>query len=418
MDVPPTKPAAERIGGNRKANVRVRISDDGLELQFLGAFSSEDLSEVKSIPGRRWDRDRRVWILPATAESLQMVQELFGRHITLEVEASRLLETDSPGAVDSSGAVDSPGAANPPGADDRSAAERSETLPHSVGPTDEDFAPHLVRLREALLLRGFSPRTRKAYAGHARRFLEWVGSDPRNALAERTSAYLLHLVRERRVSRSYHTQAVSALRFLIETVYGEPEIAGAMPRPRRTRHLPTVLSKEEITRFLAELRHPKHRALLMLVYSAGLRVSEVVRLRPEDLDVSRGLLHVRRAKGFKDRYTLLSSRALEAVRVYQEAFQPEGWLFPGNPGPGHYNARSVQKVVQICAKRAGILKTVTPHMLRHSFATHLLEAGTDLRYIQELLGHQSSRTTEIYTHVANTKLSAIPNPLDDLARER
>jgi hypothetical protein len=135
MDVPPTKPAAERIGGNRKANVRVRISDDGLELQFLGAFSSEDLSEVKSIPGRRWDRDRRVWILPATAESLQMVQELFGRHITLEVEASRLLETDSPGAVDSSGAVDSPGAANPPGADDRSAAERSETLPHSVGPT-------------------------------------------------------------------------------------------------------------------------------------------------------------------------------------------------------------------------------------------------------------------------------------------
>jgi site-specific recombinase XerD len=202
----------------------------------------------------------------------------------------------------------------------------------------------------------------------------------------------------------------------MDKVYHEPRIAQSIPRPKRERHLPRVLNKEETAGFLAELKNPKHRALVMLTYSAGLRVSEVVRLRSEDLDVARGLLRVRHGKGAKDRFTLLSAHALEAVRVYREAFQPQGWLFPGQPSEQHYSTRSLQKVVKSCARRAGLDRRVTPHTLRHSFATHLLEGGTDLRYIQELLGHESSRTTEIYTHVTSTRLAAIRNPLDELLR--
>jgi site-specific recombinase XerD len=150
------------------------------------------------------------------------------------------------------------------------------------------------------------------------------------------------------------------------------------------------------------------------MYSAGLRVSEVVRLRIEDVDPERGMLRVRRGKGAKDRYTLLSARALTVLRIYLAAFPTKAWLFPGARPEHHYSARAVQKIVRRAAERAGLDKRVTPHTLRHSFATHLLESGTDIRYIQELLGHTSSRTTQIYTHVSRTHLATIRSPLDTL----
>ena len=279
----------------------------------------------------------------------------------------------------------------------------------------------LERVQAQLTLGGYSPRTRKVYLGHIRRYLEWLAghcqaertdlaADPSEA-AER---YLLHLVHERRASRSYHSQAVSALRILVERVFGRGDLAARIPRPKSERAVPVVLSQTEVRKILDQIRHPKHRALVMLAYSAGLRVSELVRLRHEDLDVERGLLRVRRGKGGKDRYSVLSTRALEAVRVYQAAFPSQTWLFPGARPGRHYTARSVQRILQRATARAGIRKRVTVHTLRHSFATHLLEAGTDLRYIQELLGHASTRTTQIYTHVAQTRIANITSPLDEL----
>ena len=187
-----------------------------------------------------------------------------------------------------------------------------------------------------------------------------------------------------------------------------------IPRPRREHHLPVVLSPGEVGRLLRKVRNPKHRALLMLLYSAGLRVGELVRLTPADLDVERGLLRVRRGKGRKDRYTLLAQRAVEAVRVYQDAFPTDRWLFPGARAGRHLTPRSVQRVVKSAAGAAGIEKKVTAHTLRHSFATHLLEGGTNLRIIQELLGHQSARTTQIYTHVARSVIESVRSPLDNL----
>ena len=167
-------------------------------------------------------------------------------------------------------------------------------------------------------------------------------------------------------------------------------------------------------RLLSAVSNVKHLAMLLVVYSAGLRVSEVVKLLVEDLDEERGLIRVRKPKGLRDRYTLFSQVAIQGVKAYVETYRPEKWLFPGQRPGRHLSARAAQKVITRAREKAGIPQHATMHTLRHSFATHLLEAGTDLRYIQELLGHKSSKTTEIYTHVSKKDLGRIQSPLDTL----
>jgi site-specific recombinase XerD len=298
--------------------------------------------------------------------------------------------------------------------------------PNPIDPAPAPPIDLLEAFRQELVARGLRPRTRNVYLAHVRSFLRWsqgghstsppvpLTSDAAGRAAGRVRPYLTHLVEERNASRSYHTQAVSALKILFQSVLHSPDLAEAIPRPKREKRLPSVLSKEEIARLIDAARNPKHRLLLMLLYSSGMRVGEVVSLRIEDIDVGRGLVRVRDGKGGKDRHTLLSAKALAVLRAYREVFGCRRWVFEGGREGRHYTARSAQHVVQQCAVRAGIERAVTPHTLRHSFATHLLEAGTDLRYIQELLGHGSSRTTEIYTHVTATRLAKIRSPLDDL----
>jgi site-specific recombinase XerD len=354
-----------------------------VDVAFGPGFTAADVAVVKALPGRRWDPSRKVWTVPASpAVTTALVERFAGRIVVVDPGADEL--------------------------DDRSHRVSGRPAAEQAAPSSRDL---IERARAALVLRGYSPRTRKVYLGHIRRFVDsqTATTDPPDP-----RAYLLDLVQRRGVSRSYHNQAVSALRFLFDAVLGEPALAEVIPRPKRERGLPQVLSRREVMRFLAAIRNPKHRALVLLIYSAGLRVSEAVRLRPDDLDVDRGLVRVRRGKGGKDRYTLLADRAVEAVRVYRELSPGGPWLFPGDRPERHLTPRSVQRVITRAAGKAGIEKKVTPHTLRHSFATHLLEAGTDLRYIQELLGHHSSRTTELYTHVSRPRLAAIRNPLDDL----
>lgn len=178
--------------------------------------------------------------------------------------------------------------------------------------------------------------------------------------------------------------------------------------------MPTVLSREVVRRLLGVVGNLKHRAILMLVYSAGLRVSEVVNLRPEDLDEDRRMIRVRAGKGRKDRYTVLSEVALAAVKSYTAKYPVETWLFSGPDPRRHLTVRTVERVLETARLKAGIPLQFSVHALRHSFATHLLESGTDLRYIQKLLGHASSKTTEIYTHVSQRALGEIVSPLDTL----
>jgi integrase/recombinase XerD len=181
---------------------------------------------------------------------------------------------------------------------------------------------------------------------------------------------------------------------------------------------PEVLSYQEVAKILKVITNLKHRAILFLVYSAGLRVGEVVNLKISDIDSDRMLIHVKQGKGKKDRYTVLSQIALDELRIYVKRYRPDDWLFQGGDGKGHLTERSVQKVFDKARTAAGIKKDVSVHTLRHSFATHLLEGGTDLRYIQELLGHSSSKTTEIYTHVTEKSISKIQSPLDRLMAEK
>ena len=187
-------------------------------------------------------------------------------------------------------------------------------------------------------------------------------------------------------------------------------------RPKNKKRIPVVLSKDEVKCLINSLVNLKHKTILTLTYSSGLRVSEIVKLKISDIDKERRMIYVRSAKGNKDRYTLLSEKALELVDLYIKAYNitkyKEGWLFPGQDKTKHLTARSVQHIFKKACSKANIKKDVSVHTLRHSFATHLLEQGIDLRYIQELLGHKSSKTTEIYTHVSNREISKITNPLD------
>jgi site-specific recombinase XerD len=205
--------------------------------------------------------------------------------------------------------------------------------------------------------------------------------------------------------------AISAIKFF----YGEvlkKDIANEQRRPRQDKRLPAVLSRPEIDRILELEQNPKHRLLLMLTYSSGLRVSEVVALRKEHIDTARQALFVRSGKGRKDRYTLLSGRAARFIAEYCALYRIETWLFPGQSAGRHLSIRSAQNIFDKAVEKAGIGKEISIHSLRHTFATHLLENGTDIRYIQTLLGHSSLRTTERYTHVARRGVLRIQSPLD------
>jgi len=225
--------------------------------------------------------------------------------------------------------------------------------------------------------------------------------------------YLSHLVQTNK-SNSFINLSINAIKFYYEVVLGMPNRFYSIERPRKEEKLPVVLSQEEIEKLLGKLSNEKHYSMVSLMYSAGLRISELLNLTLKDIDSDRMLIHVVGAKGNKDRFTLLSRSILLRLRKYYLNYLPVNYLFEG-PERNMYSHTSVQKIVKRAAWKAGIRKKVSPHTLRHSFATHLLENGTDLRYIQKLLGHSSSRTTEIYTHVAVNVLGAIESPLDSLS---
>jgi site-specific recombinase XerD len=278
---------------------------------------------------------------------------------------------------------------------------------------------HLKKLMsKELAIRGYSSLTKKAYIYQLEHFITYFDIDPRQLTDTQIERYLVHLVNDKRVSRSYYNQAVSTLKFLYQEVLGKPTISMGLLRPRKELKLPQVLSEDEVLRILTSIRNLKHRAILMLIYASGLRVSEAVRLKVEDIDEQRRLIRVCGGKGRKDRYTILSAYALRVLRDYEAAYRPAGkWLFPGR-GDGHITVRTVEKVFEHALARCDVSKRAGVHVLRHSFATHLLENGVNIRYIQELLGHKRLETTQIYTRVMRKDLANIQSPLDKLMWRR
>jgi len=272
---------------------------------------------------------------------------------------------------------------------------------------------YFENLRKNLVVRKYSPKTIKSYIHYNKDFLGYVRKKPNEITNEDVKDYLFYLVEEKEVSASTLNTAINALKFY----YGEVLKRGfvyELKRPKKDKKLPVVLSQEEISRILSSITNIKHRLILMLIYSAGLRVSEVVKLKPEDIDDERKLIHIKGGKGRKDRYTMLSEVAIEMIRRYLKEYGQSIWLFSSQDKEKHITTRTVEKIFSNACRKANIKKNATVHSLRHSFATHLLERGTDLRYIQELLGHKSSKTIEIYTHVSNKDIGKIKSPLDSL----
>jgi site-specific recombinase XerD len=269
---------------------------------------------------------------------------------------------------------------------------------------------------EDLSLRGLSQRTMQLYLRAVADFARHFGQSPDQLGPEHIRTYQLHLL-HKPVSYSTLRIVVSALRFFYRVTLGKDWAIERIPSPKRDRHLPVVLSLAEVAQFFAVVDNLKHRMVLMTMYAAGLRVSEVVHLKVSDIDSARMVIRIEQGKGRKDRSVMLSPSLLTLLRTYWKAVRPHEWLFPGRDLDTPISIRSVQWVCHEAWQRSGLTKQVNVHMLRHSLATHLLEAGTDLRTIQLLLGHRSTASTARYTHIATSALGSTPSPFDLLARQ-
>jgi len=271
------------------------------------------------------------------------------------------------------------------------------------------------KMREDLVLRGMSANTIETYVRCARRFAEYYGRSPCAMGAKEIRAFLLLLVQELKLSAGTFNVYAAAIRFLYEVTLERRDELRRIPRMKRPMRVPVVLTTAEVSRLLAALETDKHRALAMLAYGAGLRVSEVCKLQVDDIDAKRMLLHIRDTKRGRERYVMLSPKLLATLRSYWKASRPIGpYLFPGRGSRERMTRAAVHRMMAKAARRAGITQRVSPHTLRHSFATHLLEAGTDLRTLQVLLGHGSLRSTMTYLHVSTARVQATQSPLDAL----
>jgi len=336
------------------------------------SYSAERVKKIKLIPGRKYVAEKKFWIIPYNRESIRKLKRLFYKE---EFLPDNIIEQLNKGLF---------------------------------------FNKYIEKMNDVLDLNGYSNKTKKAYVNHMKIFFEYFHIDPVKIMEDDIKNYLLYLLEDKDCSHSYVNQALSALKLFYKNVLGNEKLFLEIPRPKKKKKLPNVLSRNEVIKILSVLKNIKHKAILTMTYSGGLRVSEVVKLEIGDIHKDRMLIHINQGKGYKDRYTLLSKKALILLDKYIFKYNPQVWLFPGMRKDTHISERTAQKVFSDACRKAKVGRKVTIHSLRHSFATHLLEQGVDLRYIQELLGHKDSRTTEIYTHVSRFDLKKIKNPLDKM----
>jgi len=268
------------------------------------------------------------------------------------------------------------------------------------------------QMERDLELKNYSPKTRSAYLASVRSFALYFHRSPNELGDQEIREYLHYLLTDKKVSQSAVSQAYSGLKFFYETTLKRDWDGFRIPRVKMRKRLPVVLSQQEVQALFSVIRNLKHRAILMMIYSAGLRLSEVAHLKVSNIDSQRMMIRVEQGKGDKDRYTLLAKRALGILRDYWREYHPKDWLFPGDSKERPISSRSIQKIFGRALSEAGIKKPATVHTLRHSFATHLLEVGTDLYHIQHLLGHKSPKTTTIYLHVSQRDLARVISPID------
>jgi site-specific recombinase XerD len=280
--------------------------------------------------------------------------------------------------------------------------------------TDQAMSPLRRRMIEDMTIRKFAPKTQHDYLQRVKNFAAYLGRSPDTASSEDVRHYQLHLTASG-VGVPTVNQTVSTLRFFFKVTLGRPDLVERTTFVREPRKLPVVLSPEEVVRLLDAAPGLKYKAALSVAYGAGLRVSEVVALKVGDIDSKRMIIRVEQGKGRKDRYVMLSPHLLELLRAWYKAARPQGWLFPGMNPVNPMTTRQLRRACHAAAHMAEIGKPVSPHTLRHSFATHLLEQNTDVRVIQVLLGHAKLDTTALYTRVATRMIREVVSPLEHIA---
>ncbi len=426
------------------------------------------LSTIKNIQGRRWDSQAKVWDIPYTRQTLHFLERHLGEVVffafTPDGDLSDRTEakTDSPPVVtlylSQSTELRLEAPAADPGMRERigrifghrwDAAAGCWWVPNRLRTlafirkiftgelvevwekrgssngyqrkrhTDNSASSLTVlkRMEEQLVLLRYSWHTKKSYLGSFRAFLNFFnGRIPEDISKEEIEQYLLTLIRRKHIAESTQNTIINAIKFYYEQVLGRPKEHYDIKRPKKPRQLPNVLSEEEVTRLIDSVKNLKHRFILLLIYSAGLRLSELINLRIQDINVERRSIFIKGGKGKKDRYTVLADSILPVLGAYRRNYRPAYWLFEGQDG-GQYSRRSVQNIFARAREKSGVNPFATVHTLRHSFATHCIEAGYSVALVQQVLGHESIKTTERYLHVSTEVLRRLRSPLDSPNRK-
>lgn len=344
--------------------------------------------KIKLIPGRKWSRTHSCWYIEYSSDNLKSAKYILSAFdIHIDEEAFKF-----------------------------SSAVHSNTTYHknTSSRLSQYHQKILYQFEIWLQHRRYSDRTRETYLALIKSFLIFFQNKPLNDVTNQDVVIFNHqLIIKKQYSISYQRQMVSALKLFYKQIENKKLVIDKLERPRKEKKLPAIFSKEEVERIIISIINEKHRIMISLIYSAGLRISELLNLVPSDIDSKRMVIHIRCAKGRKDRFVPLSEKIVDSLRDYYRRYRPKTYLFEGQPAK-KYSATSCRNILKKSMLRVGITKNASLHTLRHSYATHLLESGTDIRYIQELLGHNNSKTTEIYTHVSRKKLVGIKSPFDSL----
>jgi len=342
-------------------------------------FDANCIEKIRRLPGAWWHVGAKVWSVYHSLENLKAIQTI------CKNESSHIVILVSDFTT-------------------------RQKMVHKQ-PASREAIPN--RFIEQLKLENKSIRTIEIYVGFISQLLKDIVKDPEEISDDELRGYILEHREKKGYSESYQNQMVSAIKSFYRVIYQRVYSDDLLPRPKKGRQLPKVMPREDIERMFTVCHYQKHRMILLLLYGFGLRVGELVNLEVSHIDFERRHLAVIAGKGRKDRILPIPGSIVNELKKYLKSFLPDKYLLTGQYG-GPYSTKSAQNVVKMLARKAGIEQTVTPHMIRHCYATHMLERGTDLRYIQGLLGHQSSKTTEIYTHVSMRKLTDLGSPLDDI----
>jgi integrase/recombinase XerD len=340
---------------------------------------------IKLIKTSKWSQTLRTWYVPYSKEVLHELKNLLEPLCTIDAEPlKKQLKSEN---------------------ETKAKNDYINTIAH----------PKIERFKKWMRSKRYSASTIETYTEALKTFLKYHYLKPIEAITnqdiiEFNTDYIL----KQNLSSSYQNQVVNAIKLFYRQIENRNLEVDLIHRPKKEKLLPNVLSKEEVKKILEAHSNLKHKAMLSLIYSCGLRRSELLNLKPENIDSKRNLIIIKQGKGRKDRIAPLSEKILVLLRQYFTEYKPKYWLFEGKVEKERYDERSLSNVLAQALQKVKITKPVTLHWLRHSYATHLLEAGTDLRYIQEILGHSSSRTTEIYTHVSSKSIQNIKSPFDDL----